>query len=81
MASPEKEVESFARLSLAVTRGLLLDLLTSGDRDRIEATMDHFLRHYLPLTPDKNSLARTRAKNQAGRGARPTGRRRKAGTA
>ena len=36
----EPEVESFARLSLAVTRGLLLDLLTSGERDRIEATMD-----------------------------------------
>ena len=77
----EKEVESFARLSLAVTRGLLLDLLTSGDRDRIEATMDHFLRHYLPLTPDRNSGARTRARKQAGLGARSTGRRRKAGKA
>src|ERR1700733_13878682 len=61
----ENEVESFARLALAVTRGLLLDLLTSGDRDRIEATMDHFLRHYLPLTPDKNSLARIRSKKPA----------------
>jgi hypothetical protein len=30
-------------------------LLTSGDRDRIEATMDHFLRHYQPLTPRRNS--------------------------
>src|SRR6202030_455835 len=49
----EKEVESFARLSLAVTRGLLLDLLTSSDRDRIEATMDHFLRHYTPPRPEE----------------------------
>ena len=64
-----------------MTRGLLLDFLPSGDRDLIEATMDHFLRHYLPLEPDKNARARTRAKKQAGRGARPTGRRRKAGNA
>jgi AcrR family transcriptional regulator len=77
----EKEVESFARLALAVTRGLLLDLLTSGDRDRIEATMDHFLRHYLPLTPRPHPPARIRAKKQAGRNAGSAGRRRKSGTA
>jgi len=77
----EKEVESFARLSLAVTRGLLLDLLTSGDRDRIEATMDHFLRHYLPLTPRPHPRARIRAKKQAGRNAGSAGRRRKSGKA
>ena len=75
----EEEVESFARLALAVTRGLLLDLLTSGDRDRIEATMDHFLRHYLPLTPDK-SRARIRANKQTDRSPRAAGRR-KAGKA
>jgi AcrR family transcriptional regulator len=70
----EEEVESFARLALAVTRGLLLDLLTSGDRDRIETTMDHFLRHYLPLTPDK-SRARIRANKQTDRSPRAAGRR------
>jgi AcrR family transcriptional regulator len=77
----EKEVESFARLSLAVTRGLLLDLLTSGDRARIAATMDHFLRHYRPLTPSPNSRARTGAKKQAGRGPGSVGRRGKSGKA
>jgi AcrR family transcriptional regulator len=78
---PEKDVESFARLALAVTRGLLLDLLTSVDRDRIEATMDHFLHHYLPLAPGKNSRARIRAKKPAGRSSASAGRRRKSGKA
>jgi hypothetical protein len=73
----ENEVQSFARLSLAVTRGLLLDLLTSGDRDQIIATMDHFLRHYLPVTPRPSSRARIRSKKPAGRSSGSTGRRRK----
>jgi AcrR family transcriptional regulator len=77
----EKEVESFARLSLAVTRGLLLDLLTSGDRGRIVATMDHFLRHYRLLAPSPNSRVRSGAKKQAGRGPGSAGRRRKSGKA
>ena len=78
---PEKEVESFARLALAVTRGLLLDLLTSGDRDRIEATMDHFLRHYLPLAPRQDPRARSRARTPAGRVPGAAGPRRKSGKA
>jgi len=31
-----------ATLELAVQRGLLLDLLTTGDRDRVEAALDRF---------------------------------------
>jgi AcrR family transcriptional regulator len=65
----ESEVQSFARLSLAVTRGLLLDLLTSGDRDRVIATMDHFLRHYRPPAQRPPARVRTGVKKQAARSA------------
>ena len=35
-----------ARLGLAVTRGLLLDLLATGDRAGVEAALDGFARRY-----------------------------------
>jgi AcrR family transcriptional regulator len=35
-----------ARLGLAVTRGLLLDLLATGDRDGVEAALEVFARRY-----------------------------------
>jgi len=35
-----------ARLGVAVSRGLLLDLLATGDREGVDAAMDVFLRMY-----------------------------------
>ncbi|MFI1093212.1 TetR/AcrR family transcriptional regulator [Streptomyces sp. NPDC020917] len=37
---------SRARLGLATVRGLLLDLLATGDRDSVDAAMEEFLRLY-----------------------------------
>ncbi|WP_412538096.1 TetR/AcrR family transcriptional regulator [Longispora sp. K20-0274] len=40
---PEAEARAQARLGLAVVRGLLLDLLATGDRAGVDAAMDRFL--------------------------------------
>ncbi|MEU2184269.1 hypothetical protein [Streptomyces thermolilacinus] len=37
-----------ARLGLATVRGLLLDLLATGDRVGVDAAMEEFLRLYYP---------------------------------
>ena len=37
------EAASLARLGLAVTRGLLLDLLATGDRDAVDAAMEQWI--------------------------------------
>ncbi|MFD8495476.1 TetR/AcrR family transcriptional regulator [Amycolatopsis sp. NPDC059657] len=42
----EADRESHARLGLAVTRGLLLDLVTTGDVEAVTAAMDRFLDRY-----------------------------------
>lgn len=46
-----------ATLELAVLRGLLLDLLTTGDRDRIEQALTHFSGRPEP-SDDETSRAR-----------------------
>ncbi|HEY1720958.1 MAG TPA: TetR/AcrR family transcriptional regulator [Magnetospirillaceae bacterium] len=46
---PPAEAAASARLGLAVTRGLLLDLLATGDHKGTSAAMEHFLTNYLPL--------------------------------
>lgn len=38
-----------AGLFLAVTRGLLLSLLATGNQQQVDETMEHFLASYLPL--------------------------------
>ncbi len=43
---PEADRPAHARLGLAVTRGLLLDLVTTGDREAVDAAMAHFLARY-----------------------------------
>lgn len=43
---PPAEARAHARLGLAVTRGLLLDLLTTGDRAGADAAMELFLARY-----------------------------------
>ncbi|MEV4599637.1 TetR/AcrR family transcriptional regulator [Amycolatopsis sp. NPDC049253] len=40
---PERHRATQARLGLAVARGLLLDLVTTGDRDAVDAAMERFL--------------------------------------
>src|SRR5690349_4661533 len=41
--------EAFARLGIAVTRGLLLDLLATGDRAGVDAAMEHWIAVNAPL--------------------------------
>ena len=40
---------AFARLGIAVTRGLLLDLLATGDREGVDAAMEHWIAVNAPL--------------------------------
>ncbi len=40
---PEDEARADARLGVAVVRGLLLDLLATGDRDAVGAAMERYL--------------------------------------
>jgi hypothetical protein len=40
---PAKVARVRARLGLAVTRGLLLDLLATGDRDGVDEAMEMFI--------------------------------------
>jgi len=47
---PPATARANARLGLAVTRGLLLDLLATGDRDGVEAAMEHFITIYQAAT-------------------------------
>jgi AcrR family transcriptional regulator len=46
--APEHAVP-FARLGIAVTRGLLLDLLATGDRAAVDAAMEHWINLNEPL--------------------------------
>jgi AcrR family transcriptional regulator len=51
---PEAEAAAYARLGLAVTRGLLLDLLATGDREAADQAMEAFIVMYerqRPTTP------------------------------
>ncbi|WP_410575286.1 TetR/AcrR family transcriptional regulator [Amycolatopsis sp. cmx-4-61] len=43
---PEADRPAHARLGLAVARGLLLDLVTTGDREAVDAAMEKFLARY-----------------------------------
>jgi hypothetical protein len=48
---PPDEARAEARLALAVTRGLLLDLLATGDLDAVNAAMGRFTDLYLQARP------------------------------
>jgi AcrR family transcriptional regulator len=53
--TPETEAHAHARLGLAVTRGLLLDLLATGDVARVDDAMRAFIELYdARLTPTHN---------------------------
>ena len=43
---PDDVARVDARLAVAVTRGLLLDLLATGDRDAVDAAMERFIALY-----------------------------------
>jgi AcrR family transcriptional regulator len=43
---PVADARATARLSVAVTRGLLLDLLATGDQDGVRAAMERFYELY-----------------------------------
>ncbi len=47
---PSPEAQATARLGLAVARGLLLDLLATGDRESVEAAMEQFIAMYEEIT-------------------------------
>ena len=49
MGLPHDTAEAFARLGIAVTRGLLLDLLATGDRAGVDAAMEHWIAVNEPL--------------------------------
>lgn len=40
---PHEDAHAFARLGIAVTRGLLLDLLTTEDRAGVDAAMEQWI--------------------------------------
>lgn len=48
---PTEDARLDARVGMALTRGLLLDLLATGDRAGVDAAVEHFLARYLP--PDR----------------------------
>ncbi|MGD9704596.1 MAG: TetR/AcrR family transcriptional regulator [Acidimicrobiia bacterium] len=43
MGVPHEDARAFARLGVAVTRGLLLDLLATEDRAGVDAAMEHWI--------------------------------------
>ena len=40
---PRRDARAYARLNVAVARGLLLDLLATGDRKAVDAAIDQFI--------------------------------------
>jgi len=46
---PEAEARAEARLGVAVVRGLLLDLLATGDRAAVDAAMERYIAAVAPL--------------------------------
>ena len=45
---PEDEARAEARLGVAVVRGLLLDLLATGDREAVDAAMERYISAIAP---------------------------------
>jgi AcrR family transcriptional regulator len=49
---PEAEARAEARLGVAVVRGLLLDLLATGDREGVDAAMERYIEALAPPPVD-----------------------------
>jgi hypothetical protein len=45
---PEAEARAEARLGVAVVRGLLLDLLATGEREAVDAAMERYIAALAP---------------------------------
>jgi len=58
---PREEARAEARLALAVTRGLLLDLLATGDAGAVGAAMGRFTDLYLQARPELAARGRASA--------------------
>ena len=48
---PEAAARAEARLGVAVVRGLLLDLLATGEREAVDAAMERFIAGFAPAVP------------------------------
>jgi AcrR family transcriptional regulator len=48
---PKEEARAEARLGVAVVRGLLLDLLATGDRAAVDAAMERYISAIAPASP------------------------------
>ncbi len=74
MGIPQEEARTFARLGVAVTRGLLLDLLATKDRAAVDAAMDLWIslntRHLDAAAPPDQSIESSAS--PAGTGRDPT---------
>src|SRR4029079_15305593 len=53
----EAEARAEARLGVAVTRGLLLDLLATGDREAVDAAMERYIAAIAPQGEDAGAHA------------------------
>jgi AcrR family transcriptional regulator len=54
---PEAEARAEARLGVAVTRGLLLDLLATGDRAAVDAAMERYIAAIAPAAERSEALS------------------------
>ncbi len=54
---PAEAARADARLGVAVIRGLLLDLLASGNRSAVDAALERYIAQYKPFSPARNSPA------------------------
>jgi AcrR family transcriptional regulator len=55
--TPESVARAEARLGVAVVRGLLLDLLATGDRQGVDAAMEQYIAHYAARTESTSGIA------------------------
>ena len=74
MGLPKREARAWARLGLAATRGLLLDLLATGDRKGCDDAMEAFIASLPPELSGRNEdrAARRTAASSSGPRTRPS---------
>jgi hypothetical protein len=56
---PEAEARAEARLGVAITRGLLLDLLATGDREAVDAAMERYIAALAPGPEEAGRASRS----------------------
>ena len=60
---PEAQARAEARLGVAVTRGLLLDLLATGDREAVDAAMERYIVAMAPDDAGRPPVANTQSRS------------------